>query len=179
MAQKKQEPEVRIKFADGSTRKIILTEVNEKPQEFLEKKTGLIYGQGDFYSQTIGILYSWICKHGPDDKFSQEVVAAAEMVIMRGLSEMTGGYAALDDENEEFLVYVPSSKGDYVILISKLMDKIIKEGEFSYVDEVLSVTKVGKKISVDELREQLKAALEVENYELAAKLRDRLKKKKK
>ena len=175
MAQKKAEPEVRIKFDDGTTRKIILTQVNEKPQKFLEKKTGLIYGHGDFYAQTIGILYSWICLHGPDDKFSQEVVEAAEMVIMRGLSEKTGGYAAIDDENGEFLVYVPSSKGEYVILISKLMDKIIREGEFSYADEVLRVTKVGKKISADELREQLKAALEVENYELAAKLRDRLK----
>lgn len=177
MAQKKKDSEVKIKFEDGRIRKIGFVEINEKPRQFLEQKTGLIYGRGDFYSQTVGVLYSWICKHGPDDMFSGDVLAAAEVVILRGLAEMTGGYVAVDKDNEEMMVYVPEAGAHYVIMTSTLMDKIIN-GEWSYADEIFKVETMGKKLSVDELRAQLKAALESEDYELAAKLRDKLNKRK-
>jgi hypothetical protein len=178
MAQKKKQPQVRIKFEDGTIRKINFIEINDEAQKFLEEKTGLLYGRGDFYAQTIGVLYSWICKNGPDDEFSDEVLEAAELVILRGLSEMTGGYAAVDEENMELLVYSPDSQGHFVILTSNLIEKIIKDGEFSYANEIFSVNTMGKKVTVDELREELKVALKDENYELAAKLRDKLSKRK-
>ena len=168
----------KIKFEDGTERSIELVDVSDNHRKFLEEKTALIYGRGDFLSQTVGVIKSWMFMHGPDDEFSDQVVTAATLVIAQGVSEKTGGYVARANDNGECFVYVPAANEHYVVLISKIIHKIIGGEGFNDEEEVVKVKTVGTKITTDELREKLKEAVLTEDYALAAILRDKLNKTK-
>jgi hypothetical protein len=179
MPKNKVQTELRIKFKDGEIRKIGLLGVNDGPRIFLEKETGLTCGPGDLYAQAVGLIFCWISNHGPDDESADSFRAAAMLLMAQALSEKYAGYMAEDTEHCEFLVYVPTTDGHLVIMINKLLNKILQDGDWSFTEEMFEVTILGKKLSTDELRGQLKSAIDEENYELAAKLRDKLNKRKK
>lgn len=179
MAHKKNQDELRIKFEDGSIRNIVLSGIDDWAQQFLEGETGLICGVGDLYVQTVGLIFAWKCNHGPDDELAEQFMTAAQLMIIQALSEKYAGYPAIDQENSEFFVYIPTTTGELVINASNVFEKMVFEGDSSFADKIYKVTSKGKKLSIDELREQLKSAIEEENYELAAKLRNKLSKRKK
>lgn len=174
-------PKTKIKL-EGEIRELELYIVDiDKVKTVLEEKTGLIYADGNFYSQTIGQLEAWKCNHSPDDPETSDVVLAATFVIAHGLAEMTGGYTAVTkDDDELVLVYTPNEKSPFVITIEPMMDEVLA-GNYNYSEFVKGIeiigTKVALDVTLDSLRMQLKDAIEAEDYELCAKLRDKITKK--
>jgi len=168
----------KIKFEDGTikTIKMVVLDVS-LPKNFLEEKTGLIYGRGDFYSQTIGILEAWKCCHSPDHEDTSDIIETASFIIAHGLEEKTGGYTVVTDDNvNELLVYVPNEKSPFIIAIDEMMPEILA-GNYDYSSFIKSVKIVSGKPSVNDLREQLREAIDREDYELCAKLRNKISKK--
>lgn len=150
----------------------------EMAREILEDLTGLIYGDGDFYSQTIGILEAWKCCHRPEDIRSKDVVQSATFVIADGLADKTGGQTILTiGEEERLFVLVDNVKEPFVIDINQMMPDVLSGEKYDYSDAIKKITLGGNKVDVDSLKEQLKQAIAAEDYELCAKLRDKLKKK--
>ena len=143
---------IRIQSVDGKIRRIVFIEINTKAQHFLEDKTGIIYGQGDFGSQTIEVLSSWFSKHRPEEDLSKKILLAAEMVIAQGIANMCGGWAAKDFDTMETLVYVPGEQDEYVVLISPIMENIRLTGTLQIHNGLLRVKKIGNGINDDELK---------------------------
>lgn len=170
--------DTKIEFGNGTIKKIKMVVVDVSlPKKFLEERTGLIYGNGDFYAQTIGMLEAWKCSHSPDHQEANDIIAAAAVIIAHGLEEKTGGYTVVtDDEKNELLVYVPSSKESFIIAIDEMMPEILQHN-YDYSSFIKSVRIVSGKQSVNDMREQLREAIAKEDYELCTKLRNKISKK--
>ncbi len=168
-----------IEFEDGTRRNIDLFSVNYKNvKKFLEQQSGLKYGVGDFYPQTIGLISAWTACHSPNDTMADEFLGASQLIIAHGLAEKIGGYTAFtDDDNHELLVYSPNKKGHFVIMIEEMFTDILN-GKYDYSEHIKNVKPSGGKITLDSLRTQLQKAVMEERYELAAILRDKITKKK-
>lgn len=146
----------------------------QKIKTFLEKHTGLIYGKGNFYSQTVGVLEAWKSCHSPEHELSLRVTCYAKYFIAYSMAKEKNGYTAYSEGSEkELVVYVPSKEGDYFIDIDELFENLLA-GEYDYDNSIWSVEKVANEITLVELEEELVDAVNSENYELAATLRDQI-----
>jgi hypothetical protein len=172
----KKETKTRIKFEDGKEISIELFDFDfRKLKLFLEKNAGLKYGKGDFYAQTIGIWEAWRVGHFPDHKLFHEFLFNAMLMISHSIAEKIGGYIAIYESgnDSEFLIYVPDSKRDYVILMEEITKNIF-ERQYDLSNCIVHVEIIGAKITLNKLQEQLMAAVNSEDYELATKLRDKI-----
>jgi hypothetical protein len=165
----------KIKFSNGDIVEIKDIELKiAKLKQYLQKRTGLIYGKGDPYTQTIGVIAAWTAIHSPEHKDSDDFMEAAVLVMLNGLAEKTGGFLVYAAKLEEAFVYVPAPSQNFVVRIQAGFYEMLSKNHWDYSNYIELVTTIGNKVTVDELREQLKIAIEKENYELAAKLRDKI-----
>jgi len=130
---------VKIKFRNGKITGLRPLIPNDKPKKFLEKITGLKYGnrKDDIYPQTVGLITAFMCNHSPDDEQTPVVFATAQMVIGKWLSEKTGGTVCITDE-DGLLVYSPNPEGHFIVDCQIITDGIIK-GNWDYSKAVKRV----------------------------------------
>ena len=172
--------QTKIKLEDGTVIPLQIVNLKtNKIKKFLEKHTGLRYGKGDYFAQTISMLETWKYAHGPDHELTEAVMSAAILVIGTGIAERTGGYTVFsENETKDFLVFVPHPEGAHAFMMNDILEKIL-DGDYDYTENIVPVKIVGNKISLDDMRQELKEAQNKENYELAAILRDKINRKEK
>ena len=129
----------RIKIGDQLILTIRPVTPSDEPKKFLEEITGLTYADDskDTYAQTVGVVSAYMCIHAPNNPNTIKVMTAAQLVVGAFLAEKTGGDLCKTSEGE-FLVYVPSSNGHYIIDCGGVKDSVIS-GSWAYDDAILSV----------------------------------------
>jgi hypothetical protein len=149
-----------------------------KPIAYLEERTGLIYGKGDFYRQTVGMIYAWITFHPPQHEDTETFMSGAICILLCGIAEEAGGLLVYNADSGECFVYVAEESQHYIVRIEKGIHDMIIASNWDFSPYIEPVTTMGKKISTDHLNHQLKEALADEDFELAAQLRDKIKRRK-
>ena len=169
---------LQIKFEDG--RIIKIKKVNfkiRKLQNLLEKKTGLIYGHGNLYAQTSGIIEAWKKLSSPQYKLSQTIAKAGSKILADFLAKKLSGFVAVDESGAQVFLVVPiENKDGHVALKVDDIAYHLAYPFFNYLNQFknveLSSIKVGVELasnndSLEELNKQLEKARAEENVEWA------------
>ena len=120
-------------------------------------------------------VIEWLANLKIEYRLSQDVISNATLAIGQIIAKESGGQVAITDDTEEYLVYVPNHLGHYVVLLDKFIQQIINDEDWdlSGIVRVQTIgTSTNKVSSKEKLSMQLAEAIENENYELAARLRD-------
>jgi UvrB/uvrC motif len=169
----------KIKFSNGEVQTILPLQCDiSKIKKELEKKTGLIFGYGHLYYQTVGMLYAYMSFRTLEFTGSDEVIANVMYAMAYGLAENEGGIICYVENTSELLVYIPHVSGyHYIIRFQNKFVEMLETHNWIYVKAIELVETIEGMFPIEDLNLQLKKALETEDFELAAKLRDEISKK--
>jgi hypothetical protein len=168
----------KIKFENGEIKTIIPLRLDiQSVKKYLQEQTGLIYGYGHLYYQSLGLFYAWINFHTPKDPSYGKVFYTTILAMTCGIAENEGGIIAVIEGSKEILVYVPHPSGyHYVYRFHNKFFDLWESHNWAYLHTMEMVKTIEGEFVIDDLNTRLKNALAEENFELAAKLRDEISK---
>jgi hypothetical protein len=176
----------RIVFENGETKTIVPIRANMRVlKKTFKEHTGISYNFNEeyFFTQIENALLNWLDTHGLYHPAATELIHTAAVIIATEQQRQNGGFIAFVEEDFEcLLVILPRNYQDYVWRISKMLDRTISGKEADNEKLITCITVLEDEIikpTINSLEKELSIAVDTENYELAAKLRDKIAKYKK
>ena len=175
-----EEEKIKIRFPDGAVRTLRPVEPAENVlRKYFSEHTGLNYDEvkrGYLFWSVTKALKNWLNKHGLHHPAAAGLIVTAEGIIANEQAKQSNGFVAFTEEDEECLLVCPYCSDPYVWRISKMIYDDIVGRRISDKKRIVCVNLLHweKEDSVEGLTEQLNQAVAVEDYELAATLRNRI-----
>ena len=159
-----------LRLGNGKIRNIIIDEgLNTGNRMLLEQSSGLNFDDGVFMVQLRDMLNICMEKYRNNKAQIIEIAVAGLMLSAEELAKMNNGRLAFFEDTKEPVVYVPGPDGHFIYEVDQ--KKILSEDG----EEVTLITEPST--FIDKLTVQMNEAIESEDYDRAAKLRDEITKR--
>ena len=158
-----------LRLGNGKIRNIIIDEgLNTGNRMLLEQSSGLNFDDGVFLVQLRNMMNICLEKYSNNKAKIIEIAVAGLLISAEEFAKINNGRLAFFEDTKEPVVYVPGPDGHFIY---KVDQKILSEDG----EEVTLMTEPST--FTDKLTEQMNEAIESEDYDRAAKLRDEIAKR--
>jgi len=157
-----------LKFQDGKIRIIIIGGEYAAEKTFLEQASGIKFNSSPIALQLCDMIIMCDKKYCHDEVFLSKICNACALLFAQNFAEANKGYMAYFEYSNEPLVYIPSPHGHFIYQVDTNI--------YSQVGEEVTLISENPTI-VDTLTVQINQAIDSEDYERAAKLRDEITKR--
>jgi hypothetical protein len=173
-----EEGKIKIRFEDGSIRtlKPVAPKIEEL-REYFQSYTGVNFNSNEWiYLLVVKALKRWLNINGFHHPAAAGLIVAAEGIVASAQAKQSDGFIAFAEEDEECLLVCPDPCDPYVHRISKMVYNDITGRRISVKKLIVNVEFLNLRNgnNVEDLMYQLDLAIEAEEFEQAAKLRDRI-----
>ena len=175
-----EEDKIKIQFEDGAVRTLRPVQPSQDDlKKYFSNHTGLNYNEvenGYLFWSVTKALKNWLNKYGLHHPAAAGLILAAEGIIAANEANDNNGFVAFTEEDHECLIVCPYCSDPYAWRISKMIYDDIAGRRISSKKRIVYVNLLNweKEDTVGDLTEQISQAVAVEDYELAATLRNRI-----
>lgn len=177
---KEKDEKIRIRFKNGDVLTMIPISIDGGVMKKFEQLTGIKFEEGDnINKRTVQTVKTWLSKRGLHHRDSNELIDLAERVIALNFDPDKETIMTFAEENHECCVYIIHDTENEIFRVSKaLYAAVTNKFEPLELDEqrpeVETLSGLGQVKYIKELNAELKKAVEAEDYETAAAIRDKI-----